>query len=153
MKYGFDLARQWLAGFLLCFVSAAAASADLVDMQTGPGMTTQAEYRLGDASKPLILFIHGFLQTRDFSTVKRLADALADNGYSTLSPNLSLGISKRARSIPCESIHLHSLDNSAREIALWVEWARANGHDRIVVLGHRAPFWPWSRTFLLKKPS
>ena len=123
--------------FLLCLVSFA-APARMVSLAAGQNIAIEAEYRPGDPTRPLILFVHGFLQTRDFSTVRRLSDALSDNGYSTLSPNLSLGISRRQRSVSCESIQLHSLPDAAREIGLWVDWAARHGHRRIVLLGHSA---------------
>jgi pimeloyl-ACP methyl ester carboxylesterase len=132
------LATRYSLGLMVCLMLVSPVWGQMISLDSGPGMAIEAEYRPGDSSKPLILFIHGFLQTRDFSTVRRLADALADSGYSTLSPNLSLGISKRKRSVSCESIQLHSLNASAREIGLWVDWARQQGHRNIVVLGHSA---------------
>lgn len=97
-----------------------------------------ADYQSNDMDKPLLLFVHGFLQTRDFQTVKRLSNALYESGFSTLSPNLSLGISNREQSLSCESIHLHNLNSETKEIAQWVDWAEKKGHKHIVLIGHSA---------------
>jgi pimeloyl-ACP methyl ester carboxylesterase len=95
-----------------------------------------ADYRSGDPGKPLVVFIHGFLQTRNFSTVERLFTALQDSGYPVLAPTLSLGMANRRQALACESIHLHSLDDDAREIRQWVDWGIKKGYREIVLVGH-----------------
>jgi pimeloyl-ACP methyl ester carboxylesterase len=83
-----------------------------------------------------VLLLHGFLQTRDFSTVAGVKDALATAGYTVLVPTLSLGISRRNRSLPCEAMHLHTLDEDVAEIEYWVDWLVRKGQPRIVLAGH-----------------
>lgn len=100
------------------------------------GIDASAEYRRGDADKPAVLILHGFLQTRAFPTVANLADALADSGYATLTPTLSLGISNRQRSLACEAVHTHSMEQDVAEVHAWVEWLRSTGHRKIVLVGH-----------------
>jgi pimeloyl-ACP methyl ester carboxylesterase len=112
--------------------------AETVSLKTGRNIYSTAEYHQGDTEKPLLILIHGFLQTRSFSTVARLYDALRDNGYSVLAPTLSLGVSNRAQALPCESIHLHSLSADTDEIDQWVKWGIAHGHKDIVLVGHSA---------------
>ena len=126
--------------FLYLALSASASNlqAEIVSIQTSKNITASASYHSGDKDKPLLIFIHGFLQTRDFSTVKRLSDSLHESGYSVLSPTLSLGISNRAQSLPCESIHLHSLKSDTNEIDQWVNWGKRAGYREIVLIGHSA---------------
>lgn len=116
--------------------------AEIVSSKISEKITATANYRFNEEGakdgQPLLIFIHGFLQTREFSTVKRLADSLFDNGYSVLSPNLSLGISNRNSSLACESIHLHTLADDAKEVNHWVAWAKQQGHNNIVLIGHSA---------------
>lgn len=95
-----------------------------------------ASYHRGDDDKPAILLLHGFLQTRDFFSVKRLYDALASNGYTLLSPTLSLGLSRRPKSLPCESIHTNSIDDDISEIERWVGWLAKKSGKPIIVIGH-----------------
>ena len=110
--------------------------ANTVSLKISKTINATAEYQPTNSNKPLLIFIHGFLQTRDFSTVKRLSDALYDDGFPTLSPTLSLGISNRKQSLPCESIHLHSLHSDTDEISKWVKWASQQGHKEIILIGH-----------------
>ena len=124
--------------YLVLSLSASNLQAEIVSLQTSKDITSSASYLSGDKDKPLLIFIHGFLQTRDFSTVKRLSDTLHDSGYSVLLPTLSLGISNRAQSLPCESIHLHSLKGDTDEIDQWVNWGSQKGYKEIVLIGHSA---------------
>lgn len=112
--------------------------ANIVSIEISKNIVSTAEFRGGDVDKPLVIFIHGFLQTRRFSTIKRLADSLNDVGYPILVPTLSLGISNRTQSLDCESIHLHSLDDEAFEIAQWVDWSNQQNYTEVILLGHSA---------------
>ncbi len=112
--------------------------ADTVRLEMPDRLVATAEMLPGEANKPLLLFVHAFLQTRDFPTGKRLAESLNEEGYPTLSPTLTLGISERRNSLPCESLHLHSIDQEARELAGWIDWAEKRGHRNILLVGHSA---------------
>jgi pimeloyl-ACP methyl ester carboxylesterase len=126
----------------LCFVWLCAvfwtmpASAAIVELKLASGMPVAADYRPGKGDKPALLLLHGFLQTRDFPTVSRLANSLADAGYTTLSPTLSLGIPNRKQSLGCEAIHNHSLSGDVAELGSWVDWLSARGHRNILIIGH-----------------
>jgi len=119
-------------------LSAEAVLASTVTLPGENGITLEANYLSGETGKPALIFIHGFLQTRNFSTVERLYSSLNESGYSVLAPTLSLGISNRAEALPCESIHLHSLAGDSEEIHQWISWAKKQGHKEIVLIGHSA---------------
>jgi pimeloyl-ACP methyl ester carboxylesterase len=120
---------------LLCWVLPA-ARASVVTQTVRPNIVASATYMVGDADKPAILLVHGFLQTRSFPTVASLGDGLHDAGYTVLLPTLSLNIPSRGQSLACEAIHRHSLDDDVDEIGRWVLWLKAQGHRSIVLLGH-----------------
>ena len=101
-----------------------------------PGIPASAEYRVGERSKPAVLMLHGFLQTREFSTVATLARGLHDAGYTVLSPTLSLNIPGRTQNLACEAVHKHSLNDDVAEIGLWIHWLKSRGHPTIVLVGH-----------------
>lgn len=125
--------------FLLCFlfsVIPASAHAAIARLEMRPGIPASAEYLAGKPDRPAVLLLHGFLQTRAFPTVATLARGLNDSGYSVLSPTLSLGIPNREKSLACEAVHAHSLDDDVAEIARWVAWLKSRGHRSIVLLGH-----------------
>ena len=124
---------------LLCLLISffpAAAQAAIVQQEMRPGITANADYLVGERTKPAVLVLHGFLQTRDFQTVVTLARGINDSGYTVLSPTLSLNIPNRAQSLACEAVHKHSLDEDVAEIGRWVSWLKSRGHRNIVLVGH-----------------
>lgn len=121
---------------LLLWVFQTPARAEIVQMVIHPGISANAEYLPGDRSKPAVLLLHGFLQTREFRTVAALSRGLQDEGYSLLVPTLSLGIPNRKQSLACEAIHKHNMDDDVTEIARWVNWLKSRGHAQIVLVGH-----------------
>ena len=128
-----------MRAYLLCLlivVFPAAAHAVVVQQDMRPGIPASAEYLAGERSKPAVLLLHGFLQTREFSTVAMLAHGLHDAGYTVLSPTLSLNIPNRTQSLACEAVHKHSLDDDVAEIGHWIHWLKSRGHRSIVLAGH-----------------
>ena len=121
---------------LLILVLPAQGHAEIVQLEIRPKINASAEYLAGHRDKPAALLLHGFLQTREFSTVATLARSLQDAGYPVLSPTLSLGIPNRAQSLACEAVHRHSMDDDVAEITRWVSWLKSRGHRSIVLVGH-----------------
>ncbi len=109
-----------------------------VTLQMPSGDSAEAAYWAGDPDMPAILIQHGFLQTHHFPTVRRLATALADAGYSVLTHSLTLGIDRRTASLPCEAVHTHSMPQTRDEIATWVEWLHEQTGQEPVLIGHSA---------------
>lgn len=110
----------------------------LVSLEVKPGVDAIADFWQGDDDKPVLIILHGFLQTREFPTVRRLATALADEGYSVLTPTLSLGLNRRGRSLPCEAIHIHSMGHDVSELSQWVDWVREHYDQPVALIGHSA---------------
>ena len=121
---------------LLMSVLSVAAHAAIVQQEMRPGIPANAEYLIGERSKPAVLLLHGFLQTRDFTTVTTLARGLQDAGYTVLSPTLSLNIPNRTQSLACEAVHKHGMGDDVAEIGRWVGWLKSHGHRSIVLVGH-----------------
>lgn len=121
---------------LLMLVFPAAAHAAIVQQLMRPGIAANAEYLIGDRDKPAVLLLHGFLQTREFPTVITLALGLQTEGYTVLSPTLSLNIPNRTQSLACEAAHKHGMEEDIAEIRYWVDWLKSHGHRSIVLIGH-----------------
>ncbi len=128
--------RTWLALMVMVLLSPAQGWAEPVTLDLQPGLTARAEYRTGARDKPAVLILHGFLQTHNFPTVHNLAEGLASAGYSVLTPTLTLGVTHRHQSLPCEAIHTHTREGNMREFDSWLRWLRARGHRRVVLVGH-----------------
>lgn len=121
---------------LLVLIFPAVAQAVVVDLEMRPGISASAEYLIGERSKPAVLLLHGFLQTREFRTVATLANNLRDAGYTVLVPTLSLNIPNRTQSLACEAIHRHGMEGDVAEVTRWINWLKSRGHRNIVLFGH-----------------
>lgn len=130
--------RLFTVGILIFLISAFPVMAAQVTLAINDKHNATANFIEGDADKPALIFIHGFLQTANFSTVKRLADELSESGYAVLLPNLSLGYDFRQVSLPCESIHTHKITDDSNEISLWVDWLEKKTGKPIILIGHSA---------------
>jgi pimeloyl-ACP methyl ester carboxylesterase len=112
------------------------AQSEIIIQEQSAGFIATAELLVGDTDKKAILILHGFLQTRDFFTVRRLANALHELGYTILLPNLTLGIDNRHQSLACEAIHTHSMEQDTAEIDYWVNWLRQRTDKNVTLIGH-----------------
>jgi esterase/lipase len=121
---------------LLLLVLSPTVMASVVEARLPSGKLAGAHYHAGKSGQPAVLVLHGFLQTSAFPTVVSMTDALSTAGYTVLAPTLSLGITRRNKSLPCEAVHLHTLDDDEAEVAFWVRWLMQKGHTRIILVGH-----------------
>ncbi len=124
--------------FLLLIVSCIglAARAAPVELTLPDKLVAKAEYREGDADKPAVILLHGFLQTHEFPTIHSLVEGLAGSGRTVLAPTLTLGVTYRSQSMACEAIHTHTMSGVEREIDTWVKWLKARHKGPIILLGH-----------------
>lgn len=113
-----------------------ANSSSVVEATLPDGKVASASFQAGKKDNPALLVLHGFLQTRDFPTVVSLMEAASTAGHASLAPTLSLGISRRNKSLPCEAVHIHSLQDDADEVAFWVRWLVRKGYSRVILVGH-----------------
>lgn len=135
------LFRRFSFAIALFATSAAIAQpavAGTVEARLPSGLVATAEFRPGQAAKPAVLFLHGFLQTRQAMPLSVMAENLSAQGYATLNPTLSLGISRRSKSLACEAVHTHSMDKDVAELGFWVDWLVRKGYSDIVLVGHSA---------------
>lgn len=129
-------ARILLPILAVALLQSPSLCAEIIENKLTTGTVLSANFHAGKPQLPAIILLHGFLQTREFPTVNRLADGLAAAGYTTLTPTLSLGISRRAKSLPCEAAHRHTLEQDITEIAAWVDWLSKRQSGPIVFIGH-----------------
>ena len=121
---------------LILVLFSPASWAEIIEHRLATGTVLTAELRDGKPQLPAVIVLHGFLQTREFPTLDRLANELASAGYTTLALTLSLGISRRTKSLPCEAAHRHTLEQDVKEIAHWVNWLAERHTGPIVFIGH-----------------
>lgn len=126
-----------LSGLCL-IVFAIPVLAESIKLTNTSGEVITADFSQGSNKASPVLILHGFLQTRKFPTVSRLATSLHDIGYTVLSPTLSLGISNRQQSLSCEAVHTHSLDSDADELRQWLGWLYKKTEKPVTVIAHSA---------------
>lgn len=107
-----------------------------MELDMAQGIVAEADYWPGAADRPAILILHGFLQTREFPTVRRLAESLAEEGFSVLAPTLTLGLNRRRQSLACEAIHTHSMQQDVAELLAWTGWLAERTGKSPVLIGH-----------------
>lgn len=112
-----------------------AVQAQIVQLSLPSRLVVTAQYQQGQLDKPVILLLHGFLQTRDSPPMSLLGQSLADAGYTVLLPTLSLGYSLRNQSLACEAMHSHRLQDDVAELALWVDWLNKNAKRPLILIG------------------
>lgn len=112
------------------------ALAETVEARLPSGIVATADFRAGQPSLPAILTLHGFLQTRNTQPMNAQGNILTDQGYTVLSPTLTLNINRRSKSLGCEAAHTHTKDDAAAEINFWTNWLARKGYKRVILLGH-----------------
>jgi len=125
----------WMLIVLLSLISFQSAASQ-VKLKMPNGLIANAAYSKGDMDKPAVFILHGFLQTHNFSTVKRLAENISAEGYTVFSPTMTLGIPDRKQSLACEALHDHTIEGDQIEIGTWIKWLKKLGHKKIILIGH-----------------
>lgn len=131
--------RHHARGFIALFsllLPFQCAFAETVEAKLPTGIIATADFRVGQPSRPAVLLLHGFLQTRFAPPVSSLANTLADLGYTVLVPTLTLGINRRSKSLACEAVHAHTMEGDVAEVDFWVNWLANKGYSSIALVGH-----------------
>lgn len=133
------LFRRYVGKLMLSLLPlslSAPALAERVALALRPNLTALADFKPGQPDKPAVVILHGFLQTHESAIVYRLASGLSGEGYSVLTPTLSLGVTHRRNSLACEAIHSHTLADGVAEVGRWVEWLKKRHKGPVVLVGH-----------------
>lgn len=119
---------------LLCFP--VLAYSQVVQLTLPSGIVVTADYYPGKRDLPQILLLPGFLQTRLAPPMSSLGRSLADEGYTVVVPNLSLGYSRRNQTLDCEAVHKHNMTSDTAEISFWINWLNKQSKLPVVLIGH-----------------
>lgn len=103
------------------------------------GLTLNAELELAEGKTledGLILMTHGTLAHARMEIMRSLQNTFKEYGHSSLSINLSLGQDDRHGMYDCAARHEHKHTDALDEIGAWLDWAKDEGAEDIVLLGH-----------------
>jgi len=130
---------SWLA--VLAAILAAPAlpvCAEPVQLQHD-GRTLNADLTLpsgGDIRSGVVILVHGTLMHGRMEIMAALQKGLTERGVGSLAVTLSLGLDDRRGPYDCATPHRYTLDDVAREIGVWTQWAKARGAARVDLAGH-----------------
>ncbi|MGC9386857.1 MAG: alpha/beta hydrolase [Hydrogenovibrio sp.] len=103
------------------------------------GQTLNAYLVMADGKSyqdKMVLLTHGTLTHAQRSTYTNIQNLLAERGISSLSINLSLGISDRSGEYDCPTPHRHQHEDAMDEIGFWLTWLKKQGAHDITLMGH-----------------
>lgn len=121
----------------LLSVSGLASAEDV--KQTYQGKTLNANLVYADGKSygdKVVLLLHGTLTHNGRSTYADLQNNLAKEGITSLSMNLSLGLSDRRGEYDCATPHTHKHSDAIAEVGVWMDWLKQQGVKKVSVMGH-----------------
>lgn len=121
----------------LLSVSGLASAEDV--KQTYQGKTLNANLVYADGKSygdNVVLLLHGTLTHNGRSTYADLQNNLAKEGITSLSMNLSLGLSDRRGEYDCATPHTHKHTDAIAEVGVWMDWLKQQGVKKVTVMGH-----------------
>ncbi len=119
----------------LALLVSAPLAAEEVRLQQGD-LTLVAKRVGGTASGPVFLILHGTWAHYGMEIIQALQAGLAERGYSSLAPNLSLGLDARTGFRSCDGNYPMRHDAAVQELAAWVELLEGEGVQELVLVGH-----------------
>ena len=107
--------------------------------QTYNGLTVNANVVLAEGktlADDVVLFTHGTTTHNGRETYKSIQTLLAENGISSVAPNLSYDQNDRHGEIDCTKPQTHTHDDAMLEIDFWAKWLAEQGAKSITLMGH-----------------
>ncbi|OHC83507.1 MAG: hypothetical protein A3G73_03530 [Rhodospirillales bacterium RIFCSPLOWO2_12_FULL_67_15] len=126
-----------VAAFALAPLAGSARAAEVRLEHKGMGLLAEAALAPGKTWKDgAILLVHGTMVHARMDTMAYLQKALLEQGNSSLSVTLSLGVTDRRGNADCAKPQTHRHQDAPAEIAAWIGWLKGQGAADITVLGH-----------------
>ncbi len=88
-------------------------------------------------SESIFIILHGTCGNKNLELITMLRESLNDNGFDSISINLSYGIKNRKDDfLPCDIEHKHMVSDSLNEIKTWYDHSKKLGYKKIHLIGH-----------------
>ena len=87
-------------------------------------------------SGDIVLLTHGTLTHNGREMYRNIQKFLAENGISSLAPNLSFNINDRHGEMDCSLPQTHHHEDAMKEIGFWLNWLKAKGATQVILMGH-----------------
>ncbi len=109
----------------------------LIKIKSENNISLSGKLLSNQKNKSIFLIIHGTRGYKDMEIISSLSSRLYENGYDTLSINLSYGINNRENTfLPCDIRHQHNEHDSIGEIVSWYKYLLLKGYKEINFIGH-----------------
>lgn len=121
------------------FMALNGARANDVQIKDKNGLILNASLELAEGKgigDEVVLLTHGTLAHNKMEIIATLQGLLAERGYSSLAPTLSLGVSDRKGMFDCATPAVHKHYDAMDEIGLWLDWLKDEGAKDVVLAGH-----------------
>ena len=126
-----------MSAFILSSLSFTASAEEI--KQNFNGLTVNANLVLAEGktlNDEVVLFTHGTLTHNGREPYSAIQNLLAEQGISSIAPNLSLGVNDRKGERDCNVLHNHQHDDAMLEIGFWLDWLKKQGTTEVVLMGH-----------------
>ncbi len=84
----------------------------------------------------VIVLLHGTIAHNRMEIMQAFEATMNDRGYNTLAVNLGYGIDDRTGMLDCGVTHTHRHEDAVAELGLWMDWLKAKGAGKVVLMAH-----------------
>ncbi len=130
---------KWsISGLLAALIIVTNVQAKEIKQSYGD-LTVNANLVMADGktfNDEIVLLTHGTLTHNGRETYSAIQKLLADNGISSLAPNLSLEVDDRHGEYDCATTHNHKHEDAMQEIGFWLDWLKQQGVTSVTLMGH-----------------
>lgn len=129
--------QTFLSALLMSLFTVSAQAKEI--KETFNGLTVNANVVMAEGktlADEVVLFTHGTLTHNGREPYTAIQELLAENGISSIAPNLSLGINDRHGEYDCNSFHTHKHDDAMSEIDFWMNWLKDQGTKAVTLMAH-----------------
>lgn len=128
--------KHFLTLFATLFFSLHSYAQDISINHNGIKLNAHFEKTETVTTGPVVLMTHGTLAHNKMEIMSALQKQLKEQGISSLSINLGLGINNRQGFYDCATPHTHRHTDALDEIGVWLNWLEKRGVKNVVLLGH-----------------
>lgn len=133
------LRAVWISLVLYLSLGLTPLVAEEVAVKQG-NLTLRADLNLASDKKiqdGVVLLLHGTLAHNQMEIIKTVAELLNDQGFNTLSINLSYNLDQRpSQMLDCAIEHQHQHEDAMQEISTWMQWLKEQGVQQVYLMGH-----------------
>jgi len=128
--------KQLLLLSMIFLISPVLSATEVKLNHEGISLNANLEKTENWTSGPVVLMTHGTLAHSKMEIMTTLQGLLKEQGISSLSINLGLGITQRKEFYDCPTPHTHKHTDAIDEIGVWLNWLKKEKVQQVVLLGH-----------------